>query len=139
MCWVRRVALGYWAIASLTPAPAVAAGPEPVPAAAAPLAPAAPPTYALAWVRAEGAEDCPNGHALSVEVERRLGRAVFDVAAERSLEVEVTRFGNVYRSDVYVRDAAGHARRPSTISKRRAGLWRAGERHGACDRAGHRS
>jgi hypothetical protein len=42
-------------------------------------------------------------------VERRLGRAVFDVAAERSLEVEVTRFGNIYRSDVYVRDASGHA------------------------------
>jgi len=60
-------------------------------------------------VRAEGAEQCPNARALAAEVERRLGRAVFDVAAERSLEIEVTRFGNIYRSDVYVRDAAGQA------------------------------
>lgn len=111
MCWVRRVALGCWAIASLSAPVALAAEPPPAAAAAAlaPSAASAPPTYALAWVRAEGAEDCPNGHALSSEVERRLGRAVFDVAAERSIEVEVTRFGNVYRSDVYVRDAAGHA------------------------------
>jgi hypothetical protein len=46
---------------------------------------------------------------LAGEVERRLGRAVFDAAADRSFEVEVTRFGNTYRSDVYVRDAAGAA------------------------------
>jgi hypothetical protein len=38
-----------------------------------------------------------------------LGRAVFDAAAERSFEVEVMRFGTTYRSDVYVRDAAGKA------------------------------
>jgi len=42
------------------------------------------------------------------EVERRLGRPVFNAAAERSFEVEVTRFGKTYRSDVYVRDVAGH-------------------------------
>jgi hypothetical protein len=69
----------------------------------------APPTYALAWVRAEGAEDCPSARALSAEVERRVGRKVFDVAAERSFEVEVMRFGSRYRSDVYVRDEAGRA------------------------------
>jgi hypothetical protein len=72
-----------------------------------PASAAAPPTYALSWVRAEGAEECPNGRALVTEVERRLGRAVFDAAAERSFEVEVTRFGQTYRSDVYVRDVAG--------------------------------
>lgn len=69
----------------------------------------APATYALSWVRAEGAEECPNGRALMNEVERRLGRTVFDVAAERAFEVEVTRFGNTYRSDVFVRDAQGQA------------------------------
>ena len=66
-------------------------------------------TYALSWVRAEGAEDCPTGRALALEVERRLGRKVFDPAAERSFEVEVTRFGARYHSDVFVRDAAGKA------------------------------
>jgi hypothetical protein len=69
--------------------------------------PAAPPSYALAWVRAEGAEECPTGRAVAVEVERRLGRPVFSATAERSFEVEVTRFGKVYRSDVYVRDVSG--------------------------------
>jgi hypothetical protein len=46
---------------------------------------------------------------LALEVERRLGRKVFDPAAERSFEVEVTRFGARYHSDVFVRDAAGKA------------------------------
>jgi hypothetical protein len=64
-------------------------------------------TYALSWVRAEGAEACPSARALVAEVERRLGRSVFDASADRSIEVEVTRFGDTYRSDVYVRDAAG--------------------------------
>ena len=66
------------------------------------------PMYALSWVRAEGAEECPAGRTLAKEVERRLGRAVFDAAAERSFEVEVTRFGKTYHSDVYVRDVADH-------------------------------
>jgi hypothetical protein len=77
--------------------------------AAEPTPPSAPPTYGLSWVRAEGAEACPNGRALVAEVERRVGRAVFDVAAERSFAVEVTRVGDGFRSDVYVRDGAGHA------------------------------
>ena len=100
MCRVRWVALASCVLALLA-APRVA------------LAQAAPngsaPTYALSWVRAEGAEECPSGRVLMTEVERRLGRAVFDAAAERAFEVEVTRFGTTYRSDVYVRDAAGHA------------------------------
>jgi hypothetical protein len=72
-------------------------------------APKAPSGYALSWVRAEGAEECPTARVVATEVERRLGRHVFDVSAERSFEIEVTRFGNTYRSDVYVRDVAGHA------------------------------
>jgi hypothetical protein len=43
------------------------------------------------------------------EIERRLGRRVFDVTADRAFEVELTRFGPTYRSDVFVRDAAGQA------------------------------
>jgi hypothetical protein len=99
MCRVRWAALGSTALALLAAVPAHAAD-------SAPTTP--PPTYALSWVRAEGAEDCPTGRVLATEVERRLGRAVFDAAAERSFEVEVTRFGKTYRSDVYVRDAGGH-------------------------------
>jgi hypothetical protein len=74
-----------------------------------PTAVSAAPSYALSWVRAEGAEACPAASVLAAEVERRLGRAVFDAKAERSIEVDVMRFGERYRSDVYVRDAAGHA------------------------------
>lgn len=83
----------------------VLAQPKPEPTAAT----TAPPSYALSWVRAEGAEACPAASVLAAEVERRLGRAVFDAKAERSIEVDVMRFGERYRSDVYVRDAAGHA------------------------------
>jgi hypothetical protein len=64
-------------------------------------------SYTLAWVRAEGAETCPPARVLSAEVERRLGRTVFDAAAERAFEVEVTRFGDKYRSDVFVRGPGG--------------------------------
>jgi len=69
----------------------------------------APPTYALSWVRAEGAEECPSGRVVMAEIERRLGRRVFDVTADRAFEVELTRFGPTHRSDVFVRDAAGQA------------------------------
>jgi hypothetical protein len=67
------------------------------------------PTYALSWVRAEGAEECPSGRVLMAEVERRLGRPVFDAAAARAFEIEVTRFNGTYRSDVFVRAADGRA------------------------------
>ncbi len=59
-------------------------------------------------MRAEGAEECPSARVVVTEVERRLGRPVFNAAAERSFEVEVTRFGKTYRSDVFVRDLDGH-------------------------------
>ena len=67
----------------------------------------APPTYSLSWVRSEGAESCPAGRALVSEVERRLGRKVFDASAERAFEVVVSRAGDTFKSDVYVRDASG--------------------------------
>src|SRR5258705_9370252 len=103
MCRVRRVAPSSLALLLFAATHALAAEPAPANAAAPAL------SYALSWVRAEGAEECPSGRALVSEVERRLGRAVFDATAERSFEVEVTRFGNTYRSDVYVRDATGRA------------------------------
>jgi hypothetical protein len=99
MVRARWAAVGCGALALFAPAPARADESAPV---------AAPPTYALAWVRAEGAEQCPPGRVVVTEVERRLGRPVFSVEAERSFEVEVTRFGQTYRSDVYVRDVSGH-------------------------------
>ncbi len=68
-----------------------------------------PTSYALSWVRAEGAEECPTARALASEVERRLGRVVFDPAAARSFEVEVTRLGGKFQSDVFVRDESGRA------------------------------
>jgi hypothetical protein len=96
MRWVRWVGLGYGLVVALAATRARAVEPE-----------SAPPTYALSWVRAEGAEDCPNGRVLVAEIERRVARHVFDPAAERAFEVEVTRFGQTYRSDVFVRDATG--------------------------------
>jgi hypothetical protein len=42
-----------------------------------------------------------------LEVERRLGRKVFDAAAERTFEVQVTRGATRYHSDVFVRDGQG--------------------------------
>jgi hypothetical protein len=95
MSRVRRVALGVGAMAGSAAAPASADEPS------------APPTYGLSWVRAEGAEDCPSARVLIAEVERRLGRRVFDAASDRTFEVEVTRFGPTYRSDVFARDATG--------------------------------
>jgi hypothetical protein len=65
------------------------------------------PSYALSWVRGEGAEQCPSGRDLTREVEARVGRAVFDAAAERSVEVQVSRENDSYHSNVYVRAADG--------------------------------
>jgi hypothetical protein len=98
MLRARRAAVACGALALF--APALARADESA-------SPATPPSYALAWVRAEGAEECPTGRAVVTEVERRLGRPVFSAAGERSFEVEVTRFGTKYRSDVYVRDVSG--------------------------------
>jgi hypothetical protein len=67
------------------------------------------PTYSLSWVRGEGAEECPTARAVAAEVERRLGRPVFDAAAARSFEVQVARVAGQYRSDVFVRDEAGRS------------------------------
>jgi hypothetical protein len=63
--------------------------------------------YALSWVRGEGAEQCPSGRDLTREVEARVGRALFDAAAERSVEVQVSRENGSYHSNVYVRAADG--------------------------------
>jgi|GEM_PF-6359220 len=99
MLRARWAAIGCGALALCDPALAHADESPPV---------EPPPSYAFAWVRAEGAEECPTARVVVTEVERRLGRPVFSATADRSFEVEVTRFGKTYRSDVYVRDVAGH-------------------------------
>jgi hypothetical protein len=94
-----------WGAALLCATPTVSAQTEALlPVGSGPLAPAA---YALSWVRGQGAEECPAGRALAAEVERRIGRPVFDVAAPHSFEVQVTRVGGVFHSDVFVRDESG--------------------------------
>ncbi len=72
-------------------------------------APHAEPHYALSWVRGEGAEQCPSGRDLTREVEARVGRALFDATAERSVEIQVSRESGSYHSNVYVRAADGQA------------------------------
>lgn len=91
---VRRVKLGWGAalLCAARPAPAEPAS-----------------SYSLSWVRAEGADECPAAHALANEVERRLGRPVFDARAARSFEVQVTRVTGLYRSEVFVRDEQGRS------------------------------
>lgn len=67
----------------------------------------APTSYSLSWARGEGAEACPATRALAADVERRLGRKVFDSSAEQAFEVQVTKSSGRYHSDVFVRDAEG--------------------------------
>lgn len=71
------------------------------------------PPYSLSWVRGEGAEACPGRAELIAEVERRLGQSAFDDAAERSLEAQIHRSKEGFRSQIYVRDRDGR-----TIGKR---------------------
>jgi hypothetical protein len=63
--------------------------------------------YALSWVRGEGAEQCPSGGDLTRELEARVGRAMFDAAAARSVEIQVSRENGSYHSTVYVRATDG--------------------------------
>jgi hypothetical protein len=67
--------------------------------------------YALAWVRGDGAEECPSAIELQQEVELRVGRHVFEPSAVRSIEVSVRLDGDatppVRRSDIHIRDASG--------------------------------
>ena len=65
-------------------------------------------SYALAWVRDEGAERCPAGRDFAEEVSRRLGRSPFDDRAERAIEIHVLRSAGAYTSHVYVRDRTGN-------------------------------
>lgn len=64
-------------------------------------------SYSLSWVRGAGADACASARVVTREVERRLGRPVFELGAERSLEVQVTRAGAGFRGEVFVRDASG--------------------------------
>jgi len=65
--------------------------------------------YSLSLVRGEGAEQCPSGREITREVERRIGRPVFDNEGTRSFEVQLNREGDIYHSWVYVRGADGQS------------------------------
>lgn len=60
---------------------------------------------AIAWVRAEGAERCPDGAALRARVGERLGRA--PDPAPNAIEVVASRAENVWSARVFVRDGQG--------------------------------
>lgn len=67
--------------------------------------------YSLAWVRGAGAEDCPPAAELQREVEQRIGRPLFDIAAPQSIEASVQRDDHgaspTRRSEIHVRDSDG--------------------------------
>jgi hypothetical protein len=116
--------LGWLAMASAVEPQAHAQVPtEPVapaasaasPAAASPAAATAPDTgtYALAWVRDDGAESCPPGREFAADVTQRLGRSPFDPDAPRSIEIRVERTATGFRSRVHVRGNDG-----STLGRR---------------------
>jgi hypothetical protein len=85
-----------------TEGPAQAPAAAPVPTSASDTG-----TYALAWVRDEGAEGCPTGRELEKDVAQRLGRSPFDPTALRSIEIRVERTATGFRSRVLVRGADG--------------------------------
>lgn len=64
-------------------------------------------TFALAWVRDDGAEGCPAGRDFADEVAHRLGRSPFDARAPRSIEIHVERDATEFRSRVFVREQDG--------------------------------
>lgn len=64
--------------------------------------------YSLSWVRAEGAEQCPDSRELARQVEQRLGREVFALTAPLSLEIQVAREAGLFRSAIYLRDEQGN-------------------------------
>src|SRR6187402_1032267 len=106
--WSSRLALLAAAL-SFAARPARAQQPteaSPAPAATnttrAPAAPD-PGTYALSWVRDDGAESCPAGRELARDVTARLGRSPFDETAARTIEIRVERTATGFRSRVHVR------------------------------------
>jgi hypothetical protein len=60
----------------------------------------------FAWVRAPGAESCPDGAAIARDVVRRLGRDPFGADAPRRIEGVVARDGARWIARVYFRDTA---------------------------------
>src|SRR5215472_13571955 len=96
----RRAALGLGA--------AAVAGALAVPGVASVARADAPEPVRLVWVRAPGAEACPDGAAIQQSVTARLGRSVFSEDAPRTLEAVVQREpGPVWTAHIYLRDAGG--------------------------------
>lgn len=63
-------------------------------------------SFRFAWARDEGAERCPDGPTIAVEVTRRLGRDPFVTTRAPSIEASVRRVGARWLARLVVRDAA---------------------------------
>lgn len=99
--WARRCG---WALAGC-----VLLGSYPARAEAAPPEAASGTTYALAWVRDEGAESCAAAGALVRDVNARLGYSPFDPNAARVIEIRIERIASGFRSRLFVRGPDGAA------------------------------
>jgi hypothetical protein len=66
---------------------------------------AEPLTFRLSWVRAVGAEGCPNAEQLAAAVEARLGREAFSEPASRHIEGSVARAEGAWRVQLRVMGA----------------------------------
>lgn len=75
----------------------------------APMARASDSSFALSWVRLEGAESCPPKSRLAAEVESRIGRDPFASSADRALEVVASRSDGRWLVRIHVRDRDGTA------------------------------
>lgn len=64
-------------------------------------------TFALSWVRLEGAESCPPKGRLAAEVQSRIGRDPFAASAARALEVMASRTDGRWLVRIHIRDQDG--------------------------------
>jgi hypothetical protein len=67
----------------------------------------APPVFELSVVRLEGAGSCPDRAAFQRGVAAILGRVPFAEPAQRTLETVLSRRGDVWRTEIKLRDPAG--------------------------------
>ncbi len=65
------------------------------------------PTARLSWVRAPGTESCVDAPGLEKDVSARLGREAFGKDPSLQIDAIVTREGNVWKAQLFVRDAKG--------------------------------
>jgi hypothetical protein len=66
-----------------------------------------PPKVRLDYVRAAGANGCPDEDVIRNEVSARLGRDPFDSRAERSVSAHISRNRQTLRARIHVKDSSG--------------------------------